>query len=103
MMPNGTQFQTVIFASSDVQNVGDHDGDMSDAKLTERKQRILALIKDSPTNTGKQMSKTLSVNQRTIERALSTMQKIGVLKCEGKDNDGIQTVSLRTTDNRKFV
>ena len=35
------------------------------------------------------MSETLSVSQRTIERDLSTLQKIGVLKHKGKDNDGV--------------
>ena len=74
-----TQFQTVIFASSDTQNVGDHDGGVSETKLTERQQKILNLIKDSPTITGKQMSETLSVNQRTIERDLSALQKKGIL------------------------
>ena len=80
-----TQFQTIIFASSDTPNVGD----MSETKLTERQQKILDLIKESPTITGKQMSKALSVSQRTIESDLSVMQKIGVLKRKGKDNDGV--------------
>ena len=84
-----TQFQTIIFASSDTPNVGDHDGDMSETKLTERQRKILNLIKESPTITGKQMSETLSVSQRTIERDLSTLQKKGILKHEGKDNDGV--------------
>ena len=84
-----TQFQTIIFASSDTQNVGDHDGDMSETKLSERQKKILNLIKESPTITGKQMSETLSVSQRTIERDLSVLQKHGVLKREGKDNDGM--------------
>ena len=83
-----TQFQTIIFATSDTQNVGDSDGDMSETKLTERQQKILNLIKEYPTITGKQMSETLSVSQRTIERDLSALQKIGILKHEGKDNDG---------------
>ena len=87
-----TQFQTIIFASSDTSNVGDHDGDMSETKLTERQQKILNLIKDSPTITGKKMSETLSVSQRTIERDLSAMQKNGILKHEGKDNDGMWVV-----------
>ena len=87
-----TQFQTIIFASSDTPNVGDHDGDMSETKLTERQHQILNLIKESPTITGKQMSETLSVSQRTIERDLSTLQKKGVLKHEGKDNDGVWVV-----------
>lgn len=84
-----TQFQTIIFASTDMINVGDNDGDVSEKKLTERQQRILNLIKESPTITGKQMSEMLSVSQRTIERDLSAMQKFGILKHEGKDNDGV--------------
>lgn len=79
-----TQFQTVIFASSDTPNVGD----MSETKLAERQQKILNLIKESPTITGKQMSEIQSVSQRTIERDLSALQKKGVLKREGKDNGG---------------
>ena len=35
------------------------------------------------------MSEILSVSQRTIERDLSALQKIGALKREGKDNDGL--------------
>ena len=66
---------------------------MSETKLTERQLKILDLIKESPAITGKQMSETLSVSQRTIERDLSAMQKIGVLKREGKDNSGIWVIS----------
>ena len=87
-----TQFQTIIYATSDTQNVGNYDGDMSKTKLTERQQKILNLIKGSPTSTGKQRSETLSVGQRTIERDLSALQKIGVLRHEGKDNDGIWVI-----------
>ena len=87
-----TQFQTIIFASSDNQNVGDFVGDMSETKLTERQQKILNLIKESPTISAKQMSETLSVTTRTIERDLSLMKKAGVLKREGKDNDGVWIV-----------
>ena len=87
-----TQFQTIIFASSDTPNVGDYDGDMSETKLSERQQKILDIIKESPTITGKQMSETLSVSQRTIERDLSALQKKGVLKREGKDNDGVWVI-----------
>ena len=34
-----TQFQTIIYASTDTPNVGDHDGDVSETKLTERQQK----------------------------------------------------------------
>ena len=84
-----TQFQTIIFASFDNQNVGDFVGDMSEMKLTERQQEILNLIKVTPTISAKQMSETLSVTSRTIERDLSLMKKVGVLKREGKDNNGV--------------
>ena len=83
-----TQFQTIIFASIDTSDVGDNVGDVSEIKLSERQRIILDLIKESPTITGKQMSETLSVSQRTIERDLAALQKIGILKREGKDNDG---------------
>lgn len=87
-----TQFQTIIFASSDNQNVGDFVGDMSEKKLSERQQKILNLIEESPTISAKQMSETLSVTTRTIERDLSLMKKAGVLKREGKDNDGVWVI-----------
>ena len=67
---------------------GSHDGNVSETKLTERQQKIIFLVKESPTISGRQMSEILSVSQRTIERDLSTMQKNGILKHEGKDNDG---------------
>ncbi|WP_287488785.1 DeoR family transcriptional regulator [Butyricimonas sp.] len=38
------------------------------------------------------MSEKLSVSQRTIERDLSALQKSGILKHEGKDNDGVWVV-----------
>ena len=84
-----TQFQTIIFSSSDKHNVGDFVGDISETKLTERQLKILNLIKETPTISAKQMSETLSVSPRTIERDLSLMKKIGTLKREGKDNNGV--------------
>ena len=88
-----TQFQTIIFASTGTPNVGDHDGDVSETKLSERQQKILNLIKESPTISGRQMSEILSVSQRTIERDLATLQKSGILRHEGKDNDGVWIIS----------
>jgi ATP-dependent DNA helicase RecG len=83
-----TQFQTLIFAATDGINVGDNVGDALIMQLSERQLKILNLIKESPTISGRQMSETLSVSQRTIERDLSSMQKCGILKHEGKDNNG---------------
>ena len=83
-----TQFQTIIFASGDKQNVGDFVGDMSEIKLTERQKKILNLIKELPTITAKQMSETLSVSSRTIERDITTLKEKKILRREGKDNNG---------------
>ncbi len=79
------QFQTTIYASTDAYSVGD----LSETKLTERQLKIINLIKESPSITAKQLSETLSVSSRTIERDLSALQKLSVLKREGKDNCGI--------------
>lgn len=87
-----TQSQTVICASPTDANVGDHDGDLLETKLTDRQQKTLYLIKESPIITGKQMSETLSVSQCTIERDLSALQKSGILKHVGKDNDGVWVI-----------
>ncbi len=88
-----TQFQTTIFAASDTQNVGDNDGDLSETKLTERQYKIINIIKQSPTTSGRRMSEILSVSQRTIERDITSLQKKGILKHEGKDNDGMWVIN----------
>lgn len=50
-------------------------GNISEANLTERQRLILSSIKENPYVTGKEMSETLSVTQRTIERDLAMLQK----------------------------
>lgn len=84
-----TQFQTCIFSSAEKPFVGDSVGDMSETKLSDRQQKIVDMIKIKPTTSAKQMSETLSVSQRTIERDLSIMKEAGILKREGKDNKGM--------------
>ncbi len=80
-----TQFQTTIFASVNTSSVGD----LSETKLTDRQQSIINMIKMSPTVSAKQMSETLSVSSRTIERELSVLKREGVVKREGKYNNGM--------------
>ncbi len=87
-----TQFQTTIYASSDNSNVVDYVVDVSQTKLSERQLVILNLIKESPTITAKQMSETLSVSHRTIQRDLSSLKEKDILNHEGKDNDGVWVV-----------
>jgi ATP-dependent DNA helicase RecG len=88
-----TQFQTTIFASTDMNNVGNNVGNTTESQLTERQRNILNFIKESPTITGRQMSETLSVSQRTIERDLSDLQEKGILKHEGRVNDGAWVIT----------
>ena len=83
-----TQFQTIIYANVEEGDVGDNVGDLSEMKLSERQDNILIIINESPTISGRKMSEMLSVSQRTIERDLATLTKIGILQHKGKDNDG---------------
>ena len=84
-------------------NVGDMSetnvGNMSETNLTERQRFILSSIKKNPLITGKEMSETLSVTQRTVERDLSAMQKAGIIRHEGKVNAGVWVV-LENTQNK---
>ena len=82
------------FASADMSNVGDNVGDVSEMKLTERQLKMLDLIKESPTISGRKMSEILSVSQRTVERDISLLKKMGVIKREGKDVNGIWLILI---------
>ncbi len=67
-------------------------GDMSETKLTARQRLIVAFIQSNLSVSAKQMSETLSVTSRTIERDLAAMQKAGIIRHEGKDNAGVWVV-----------
>ena len=67
-------------------------GDMSEIKLSDRQQIIVSIIRSNPTVSAKQMSETLSVTSRTIERDLAVMQKAGFIRHEGKDNAGVWVI-----------
>ena len=69
-------------------NVGVNTIEPVGINLTERQKVIRTIIKSNPTITAKQMSETLSVNKRTIERDLSVMQKAGIIRHEGADKTG---------------
>ncbi len=71
---------------------GKNVGDVSETKLTDRQRIIIAVIKSNPSVSAKQMSETLSVTSRTIERDLAAMQKAGIIRHEGTDNDGIWVI-----------
>ena len=73
-------------------NVGVNSIEISDVKLTERQTIMVSVIKSNPMVTAKQISETLSVTSRTIERDLAVMQKVGVIRHEGKDNAGVWVI-----------
>lgn len=72
-----------VNGTNDTNNVGNMSetnvGNMSETNLTERQRFILSSIKKNPLITGKEMSETLSVTQRTVERDLAAMQKAGII------------------------
>ena len=69
-------------------NVGVKGRNLSEEKLPERQLLILSAIKENPYATGKEMSETLSVTQRTIERDLAELQKQGIIRRAGSDKTG---------------
>ena len=83
-----TQFQTIIYATTDSQNVGV----LSEGQLPDRQLKILKMIQASPTISAKAMSETLSVSPRTIERDIASLKKMGILHRQGKDNDGVWVI-----------
>ena len=64
-------------------------------KLTERQNKVINLVMASPNISGRQMAETLSVSQRTIERDIALLKKMGILKHEGKDNAGVWIIVKR--------
>ena len=67
-------------------------GNIPAIELSDRQRLIISVIKDYPNITGKAMSETLSVTQRTVERDLAALQKAGIIRHEGKVNAGIWVV-----------
>lgn len=93
---NGGGVTATIQRKTVSENVGNMSetnvGNMSETKLTERQQIIIYTIKSNPYITSKQMSETLSVTQRTVERDLTIMQKAGIIRHEGSTKAGIWVV-----------
>ncbi|MBV3401985.1 HTH domain-containing protein [Prevotella copri] len=73
-------------------DVGVNSREISDVKLTERQTIMVSVIKSNPMVTAKQMSETLSVTVRTIERDLALMQKAGIIRHEGSDKTGVWVI-----------
>lgn len=74
------------------EDVGVNSREISDVKLTERQTIMVSVIKSNPMVTAKQMSETLSVTVRSIERDLALMQKAGIIRHEGSDKTGVWVI-----------
>ena len=76
-----------------VGNMSETDvGNVSETKLSGRQKIIVSIIRANPLATGKAMSETLSVTQRTIERDLAVLQKAGIIRHEGSVNAGVWVI-----------
>ena len=67
-------------------------GNMSECELSERQLNIISMIEENPFVTAKEMSVTMSVTKRTIERNLSVLQKAGIIRHEGRVNAGVWVI-----------
>lgn len=90
--------QTSIYTTPTNPNVGA----MSDIRITERQHKILNLIKTTPTITDKQMSESLSVSTRTIERDISALRKKGLIVDNNNSNDTSYNTSYNTSCNTSY-
>ena len=67
-------------------------GNLSETELSDRQWTICEIIKENPYTTAEAMSVSLKVSARTVERDLSALQKLGVIRREGKKNTGIWVI-----------
>ena len=61
---------------------------VSPVELTDRQKEICKMVTENPRISVKEMSRVLSLAERTIKRDIATMQKIGVLVREGNTSAG---------------
>lgn len=82
-----------INVGTNVPNVGINVGiNAPEVKLSDRQRITISVIKANPFVTAKQLSETLSVTLRTIERDLSVMQKAHIIRHEGSNKTGVWVV-----------
>lgn len=67
-------------------------GNVSVRKLSDRQRNIISMIEKNPFVTAKEMSVTMSVTKRTIERNLSVLQKARIIRHEGRVNAGVWVI-----------
>lgn len=74
-------------------------GNVSVRKLSDRQRNIISVIEENPFVTAKEMSVTMSVTKRTIERNLSVLQKAGIIRHEGRVNAGVWVILEQENTN----
>lgn len=74
-------------------------GNVSVRKLSGRQRNIISMIEENPFVTAKEMSVTMSVTKRTIERNLSVLQKAGIIRHEGRVNAGVWVILEQENTN----
>lgn len=67
---------------------GNNGGNVAAIQLSERQEFIVRIIAKNAGITAKQMAVISKISQRTIERELSILQKIGIIKHVGAPNAG---------------
>ena len=86
-----TQFQTILYASSDELGLENVTKDVTKdvtKELSERQMEILAMIASDPTISIKKMSEKNVVIERTIERDIAKLKKAGILYRKGGRKEG---------------
>ncbi|MCM1170314.1 MAG: putative DNA binding domain-containing protein [Bacteroides sp.] len=79
--------------------VGNGDGKELIIRLTERQRRILSLVTKYTDITAKRIADIMDVSQRTIERELSVLQKMGAIRRDGTTRTGVwQIFYTKKTD-----
>lgn len=74
-------------------------GNVSVRKLSGRQRNIISMIEKNPFVTAKEMSVTMSVTKRTIERNLSVLQKARIIRHEGRVNAGVWVILEQENTN----
>lgn len=73
---------------------GGNGGNVVVIKLSDRQKLILSFVVKQPSITAKQMAVMTSIPQRTIERKLSALQKLGVIRRIGAPRTGKWEMSV---------
>lgn len=86
----GTQNVTQYITQKDGQSVGQNGGQSVGQKLkpSDRREKIIEIIKDNPKITANDLSKEFKVSERTIERDLKVLTDKKIIKYVGSAKDG---------------